>query len=452
MKHLFAIFSVIVILAAAACSAVSPAVNTATSEALPTLPGSSGGSAAAATHAPTSQPTAAPTTAPTSQPSTGATAVPTVLAQPVATSVPVQQVTSVPPLDGEAFAQQLFQALEARNFDKLATLMGPRFSIVTQNQSLYDYASADALAQVRLNWLENGAQPVTHWGYDVPSLLNGKDPLDEWGPVANVVRAVYMTGLKAAADTEVIMVIGRDNATGKYYWHGMMVPENGRYFTTRLPTGDLDAFTVALFNSMESKDFTKLALMMGPRFSIVTQNKSLYDHPADEALAELRKTWLSDVSRPVAIHATDVTALLNGKNPLGEWGPVADVVRAVHVTGLGKMGDSEAVMVIGRDAAGKFYWHGILTPENGRYFVGLEPVGDALPTDVKMVQALEAVRMRSGPGFNYAMEGLMRAGESAQVSGVSADGQWWQVYCTMDASGRCWVTSDPTLVVVIGLP
>jgi uncharacterized protein YgiM (DUF1202 family) len=374
-----------------------------------------------------------------------------VLAQPVATNVPVQQVTSVPPLDGEAFAQQLFQALEARNFDKLATLMGSRFSIVTQNQSLYEYPASDALAQLRLSWLANGSVPVTHWGYDVPSLLNGKDPLAEWGPVANVVRAVYMTGLNSAADSEAIFVIGRDGS-GKYYWHGIMVPENGRYFTTRLPTGDLDAFTVALFKAMESKDFTKLALMTGPRFSIVTQNQSLYDYPADEALADLRMSWLSDASQPVAIYATDLVTLLNGKNPLGEWGPVANVIRAVHVTGLGKLGDSEAVMVIGRDAAGKYYWHGILTPENGRYFVGLQPVGDALPTDVKMVQAVEAVRMRSGPGFNYAMEGLMRAGETAQVSGVSADGQWWQVFCTMDASGRCWVTADPTLVAVIPIP
>jgi len=447
MKHMLALLSVIVILAAAACSVVPPPANTPAAGQLPTLPGSSGG-AASVTRTSTSQPT---TAAPTAAPTSGPTAVPTVLAQPVATNVPVQQVTSVPPLDGEAFAQQLFQALEARNFDKLATLMGSRFSIVTQNQSLYEYPASDALAQLRLSWLANGSVPVTHWGYDVPSLLNGKDPLAEWGPVANVVRAVYMTGLNSAADSEAIFVIGRDGS-GKYYWHGIMVPENGRYFTTRLPTGDLDAFTVALFKAMESKDFTKLALMTGPRFSIVTQNQSLYDYPADEALADLRMSWLSDASQPVAIYATDLVTLLNGKNPLGEWGPVANVIRAVHVTGLGKLGDSEAVMVIGRDAAGKYYWHGILTPENGRYFVGLQPVGDALPTDVKMVQAVEAVRMRSGPGFNYAMEGLMRAGETAQVSGVSADGQWWQVFCTMDASGRCWVTADPTLVAVIPIP
>lgn len=450
MKHMIALLSIIFILAAPACSAVPPAVNTPAADTLPTLPGSSNG-VASVTRTSTSQPTSAPTAAPTAAAPSGPTAVPTVLAQPVATSIPVQQVTSVPALDGEAFAQQLFQAMEARNFDKLATLMGPRFSIVTQNQSLYDYAAADALAQLRLSWLASGSVPVTHWGYDVPSLLNGKDPLAEWGPVANVVRAVYMTGLNSAADSEAIFVIGRDS-NGRHYWHGIMLPENGRYFTTRLPTGDLDAFTVALFKAMESKDFAKLALMMGPRFSIVTQNRSLYDYPAGEALAELRKSWLSDASQPAAIYATDVVTLLNGKNPLGEWGPVANVVRAVHVSGLGKLGDSEAVMVIGRDAAGKYYWHGILTPENGRYFVGLEPVGDALPTDVKMVQAIEAVRMRSGPGFNYDMEGLMRAGETARVSGVSADGQWWQVFCTMDASGRCWVTADPTLVAVIPAP
>lgn len=218
---------------------------------------------------------------------------------------------------------------------------------------------------------------------------------------------------------------------------------------TGVPTTEgleAEAFAIKLLQAVERKDFDVLRTLMGSRFSFVTQNKSLYDNPAQEALNDLAKYYLADGAQPVARMGTDTFALMNGKDPLAEWGPVANVIRVVHVMGLGPLADSEALIAIGRDnATGKFYWHGILTPENGTSFANVQPVGDALPTDVKLVEALEAVRMRSGPGFNYAMEGLMRAGEIAQVTGVSADGLWWQVFCTMDASGHCWITSDPSL-------
>ena len=219
---------------------------------------------------------------------------------------------------------------------------------------------------------------------------------------------------------------------------------------TGVPTTEgleAEAYAIKLIQAIERKDFDVLRTLMGSRFSFVTQNKSLYDNPAQEALNDLAKYYLSDGAQPAGRMGTDTFALMNGKDPLAEWGPVANVIRVVHVMGLGPLADSEALIAIGRDnVTGKYNWHGILTPENGTNFTNVQPVGDALPTNVKLVEALDAVRMRSGPGFNYAVEGLMRQGEFGQVTGVSADGQWWQVLCTMDASGHCWVTSDPSLI------
>jgi len=99
--------------------------------------------------------------------------------------------------------------------------------------------------------------------------------------------------------------------------------------------------------------------------------------------------------------------------------------------------------------------NGIANPS--RIFVGQVltipvPPGDVISTPASYLVALTAVRLRSGPGFNYAVEGVMRSGEQAHVTGRSADGQWWRVTCVTDISGNCWVTSDPSLVQVVALP
>lgn len=80
------------------------------------------------------------------------------------------------------------------------------------------------------------------------------------------------------------------------------------------------------------------------------------------------------------------------------------------------------------------------------------PFGDVISTPASYLVALTPVRLRSGPGFNYAVEGVMRAGEQAHVTGRSADGQWWRVTCATDISGNCWVTSNPAWGQVIALP
>lgn len=80
------------------------------------------------------------------------------------------------------------------------------------------------------------------------------------------------------------------------------------------------------------------------------------------------------------------------------------------------------------------------------------PSGDVISVPPSYLIAYVSVRLRSGPGFNYAVEGLMRPGEQAHVTGRSADGQWYRVTCATDISGNCWVTADPSLVYVIALP
>lgn len=76
-------------------------------------------------------------------------------------------------------------------------------------------------------------------------------------------------------------------------------------------------------------------------------------------------------------------------------------------------------------------------PERGS---GTIPV---LDTDVKYVQALVNVMLRSGPGMGYAIIGQVFAGQTALVTGISVDRGWWRVVCPDGSIGNCFVSANP---------
>lgn len=214
---------------------------------------------------------------------------------------------------------------------------------------------------------------------------------------------------------------------------------------------ELNAVTQQIANAVGSRDYTAMRRLMRPRFSIATFNQSLYEYTSEEALNQMRQTVFAAGSEPVIDQTTDVVALLGGADPLQQWGPVAQVVRAVHVTTLGPGADVEAVIVIGREPeTGKLYWHGILLPQNGHTFENTQPGTDVVRTDVKQIVAKEDVNVRSGPGTQYAVEGMIRQGEIATVAAKTPDGAWWWILCTQDSSGHCWVSADPSLTEPAG--
>jgi hypothetical protein len=71
--------------------------------------------------------------------------------------------------------------------------------------------------------------------------------------------------------------------------------------------------------------------------------------------------------------------------------------------------------------------------------------GQAVATDIGYVRALVDVPMFSGQGKEHAVIGTIFAGQTAKVTGVSADGVWWRVICPDDTIGSCWVSADSTM-------
>jgi hypothetical protein len=354
--------------------------------------------------------------------------------QPVATASPAA-------IDDEqAFDQGLADAIVSQNLPGMRQRMGEQFILAYWRSEGHELNPDEAIAELKQNYFTSGADPVTDFSIDVSGLLDGSNPLSFFGPDA--VRAFHITGLGSGADQQGIAAIARNTLTGRRYWCGLLLILAGQPGQPQLE--ELNAFAEQLARSLEGPNFDALRSMMPERFAVATWNTQLLEYTSEEALQRLRQGILAPRSSPAVIFGADVPALLEGADPLALWGPASNTVRALHVMGLGQDANQEAVIVIGwNEASRKYYWHGILLPPDGYFHTNTTPEPRAvIPTEVQYVIALDDVNQRSGPGLNYAIEGVVAEGQIAQVNGRSADGQWWQIVCPQDASGSCWISAD----------
>jgi uncharacterized protein YraI len=75
---------------------------------------------------------------------------------------------------------------------------------------------------------------------------------------------------------------------------------------------------------------------------------------------------------------------------------------------------------------------------------GVVQTATATPTSqpgVPLVVTATDLNVRSGPGTNYSVLGLLKAGQSAEITGVSPDRQWWQIRFGGAADGRGWLAA-----------
>jgi len=77
-----------------------------------------------------------------------------------------------------------------------------------------------------------------------------------------------------------------------------------------------------------------------------------------------------------------------------------------------------------------------------------------VPT-IPSLKTLTDLNIRSGPGFDYDLIGLLPSETSAEISGRSEDQQWWQIRFALVVEGVGWVSADPaysTTTNVDGVP
>jgi hypothetical protein len=367
--------------------------------------------------------------------------IPLVLTPQFATPIPGTEESQPPVIiqfvDINSFNQQLADAIVSQDLAAMRNNMGNSFILAYWGSGGNDLPVDEAMSQLQQLYFLSGADPVTDFSIDVTGLLNGSDPLNFFGPEA--VRAFHITGMGPGADQQGIGIIGQDLASDRLYWRGLLMITGKQELL-----GDFNSFAERLAQALAELDFNALRSMMGERFAIASWNIELLEKSSDDALKQLSQGVLAAGSSPKVVFDSDVPALLGGTDPLSLWGFTEKVVRAFYVTGLGEGANQEAIIVIGYDkASNQFYWHGILLPVDGFFDTHNPEPGAVTATDIQYVMTLDDMNMRSGPGLNYGVEGLMAEGQVARVSGRSVDGNWWRIVCTQDASGFCWISADP---------
>ena len=70
-----------------------------------------------------------------------------------------------------------------------------------------------------------------------------------------------------------------------------------------------------------------------------------------------------------------------------------------------------------------------------------EEAPPASSSGIPMATANDTQNVYSGPGVNYAVEGALTAGQTAQILGVSADGGWWNILFPRAEGGTGWVAA-----------
>jgi hypothetical protein len=380
--------------------------------------------------------------APQQGPAAPSTSTQTPAALPQITPTTSGQIPDSGTVSDEQFDLQLAQALQTRSFDQLRASMGSSFAMAGWRSEGRDLTPDAAMDEIRATLLAGGSAPVPVFDADLPALLDGTDPLNLFGPGSNAVRALLVRGLGSTATDEAILILSRDPATGKRYWHGLLFAPGG----FQPQTGGQEELDQQLAQALANLDFTALRTHMQNRFSFAYWNAGLYEYTSEESLQRLQESLLAPGAAPQVQWTTDIPALLKGADPLSFWGPVATPVRAVHITGLGSSAKEEAVLVIGRDpSSGQLYWHGILVPQAGSFQSSVMETIEVAETSVQYALAKDDLNIRIGPGTTYAVVGTLFEGQTAQVTGKSMDGAWWRIYCTQDPSGLCWISSDPAL-------
>lgn len=62
--------------------------------------------------------------------------------------------------------------------------------------------------------------------------------------------------------------------------------------------------------------------------------------------------------------------------------------------------------------------------------------------NVPTIRAVANVNIRSGPDLEYGKIGLLRAGDTAKVLGVSPNRMWWVIEVPFAGAGEAWVSND----------
>ena len=156
--------------------------------------------------------------------------------------------------------------------------------------------------------------------------------------------------------------------------------------------------------------------------------------------------FVPDETTPALTANTDLD-ILNG--PGTEYGKTGVLLVGQSAEVLGYSSDNNywVIKVPYVDSGRGWVNADLVTPQNtfGVQEVDSSSITQAGGVDAEntpLVQAITNVNIRSGPDLQFGKIGLLRAGEQAEVVGVSRDRLWWAISVPFAGIGEAWVAVD----------
>lgn len=228
------------------------------------------------------------------------------------------------------------------------------------------------------------------------------------------------------------------------------VKANGVEATFELLPRDPSAFQQVLVDALNRRDYELQKILMDRTFMIGYWLSEGTENTPDDAIQQLQTNLLSPTTPITPDYNKNLRDLL-GTDPVTILRPEIGEASPVFVTGLGAEGKDEGILFVAKQPDGGLYWHGLLFAKDGFAQPEPEPIPtlpvdmNAYQTNVKYVMALQDVNIRSGPGTQFRSLSYIAEGQTAKVTGVSANGNWWRVICPDDSVGSCWVSALSSL-------
>jgi uncharacterized protein YraI len=220
---------------------------------------------------------------------------------------------------------------------------------------------------------------------------------------------------------------------------------NGVEASFELLTRDVSRFNQAVVNALNARDYSLLKLMMDDSFTIGYWLSEGTSQTPDVAIEQLQRSLLHPTFPITADFSKNLIELL-GTDPVTIVDPEIQEVSPLFTSGWGAQGKDEVILFTAKLPDGGLYWYGLLFAKDG--FAKPDPIlvpptvdMNAYPTSVKYVMALQDVNIRTGPGTQFSIISYLADGQTAKVTGVSADGKWWRVICPDNSVGSCWVSA-----------
>lgn len=137
----------------------------------------------------------------------------------------VQASFELPGNDLPTFQSQLVDALNARDYDRLRSMMGDSLMIAYWLSEGTTNTPDQAIEQLQMNLLNSSSPIVPDESKDLTALL-GMDPVSIVGPGVNEVSPLLVSGFGPEGNDEAILFVAR-NPDGGWYWYGLLFARNG---------------------------------------------------------------------------------------------------------------------------------------------------------------------------------------------------------------------------------